>query len=207
MLIRCARCKEEKITSLFHKNSKNKTGCASWCKECRRLGNLPGDPSGQQKFRVCTACRESKKTSEFRSQATAKTPCLKCLGGKRSKAGYPKTPEKTRRHREEIKALYGLDEQSYYEILDLQDRRCPGCGEPPSRINLSVDHCHREGVIRGLLCVDCNLALGRVKDKVQTLKNLISYLESPTTRLNIPKTNLARLAAKRARKGARATEA
>lgn len=203
MRVRCARCRKEKNPSLFHKNTKNRTGCASWCKDCRKKGNLPGDPTRQQKLRLCTSCGVTKKTSEFRSQATPDTPCLSCLGGRRSRFNYPKTPEKHRRHREEIKALYGLDEQTYYELLKAQSGKCPGCGEPPNDRNLAVDHCHAAGVVRGLLCIDCNLALGRVKDSVETLRNLISYLLTPTCNLSIPEENLIKIDSKRVRRRSR----
>lgn len=42
---------------------------------------------------------------------------------------------------------------------------------------LAVDHCHTTGKIRGLLCTNCNRALGNIKDSIDNLKNAIEYLE------------------------------
>lgn len=46
---------------------------------------------------------------------------------------------------------------------------------------LVVDHCHDTGIVRGLLCHNCNRALGLFKDKIEVLKNAIKYLEGATT--------------------------
>ena len=40
-----------------------------------------------------------------------------------------------------------------------------------------IDHCHKTGKIRGLLCDTCNRALGLFKDDIQMLKNSVAYLE------------------------------
>lgn len=58
---------------------------------------------------------------------------------------------------------------------------CPVCGRKPiggkmGKGRICVDHCHKTGKIRGWLCDDCNVALGRVDDRIDILKNLIKYL-------------------------------
>ena len=44
-------------------------------------------------------------------------------------------------------------------------------------MQLVVDHCHKTGKIRGLICDSCNVGLGRFKDNIDNLKNAIKYLE------------------------------
>ena len=49
---------------------------------------------------------------------------------------------------------------------------------------LVVDHDHKTGAVRGLLCHNCNRALGLLQDSKENLMNCLSYLERVTT---IPK--------------------
>jgi Recombination endonuclease VII len=49
---------------------------------------------------------------------------------------------------------------------------------PYFRQGLQVDHCHRTGLIRGLLCPRCNTALGHADDDLNTLRGLIEYLDA-----------------------------
>jgi hypothetical protein len=76
--------------------------------------------------------------------------------------------------------LYRLSEEEYDSILTYQGGVCAGCGEPPHGIRLAVDHCHKTGRIRGLLCWLCNRAIGILRDKAQTASRLGAYLTTPT---------------------------
>ena len=54
---------------------------------------------------------------------------------------------------------------------------CGICKRPDSSgIKLSVDHCHQTGKVRGLLCGNCNRALGLFRDNINLLTNAVSYL-------------------------------
>jgi hypothetical protein len=57
---------------------------------------------------------------------------------------------------------------------------CPGCERHQSELKqrFAVEHCHKTGAIRGLMCLTCNSALGMVKDSTHTLQNLINYLNN-----------------------------
>lgn len=42
----------------------------------------------------------------------------------------------------------------------------------------TLDHCHATKVVRGILCWDCNIGLGKFKDDITYLINAITYLEN-----------------------------
>lgn len=75
---------------------------------------------------------------------------------------------------------YGLTFDQYSEIVIRQGGRCAACGMATS--DLQVDHCHKRGKrhVRGLLCQNCNSALGHAKDDASRLQALIDYLASTT---------------------------
>lgn len=53
-------------------------------------------------------------------------------------------------------------------------RCCVICGK---RAFLVIDHCHRTGLIRDVLCFGCNIALGQFQDHIGLLKRAIAYLQ------------------------------
>lgn len=82
---------------------------------------------------------------------------------------------------------YRLTPDEYTAILDFQGGVCAGCGRPPNGTSLAVDHDHRTGRIRGLLCWLCNRAIGVLRDRAQTLTRLGLYLVVPTAPLALGK--------------------
>lgn len=81
---------------------------------------------------------------------------------------------------EHLRRTYGLTEDEYDALLASQDSRCAVCRRESDR--LVVDHCHDSGRVRGILCGQCNLALGLVRDDPEVLAGLIAYLESHSAR-------------------------
>jgi hypothetical protein len=72
-------------------------------------------------------------------------------------------------------------ERSAAELREAQDGKCAICGVAEAyapRKRLAVDHDHRTGAIRGLLCGNCNAGLGQFKDSPELLAAAIRYLEA-----------------------------
>lgn len=73
--------------------------------------------------------------------------------------GRIKTPE--RALREKLRRLYGITLEQFVMLCDAQGGACAICGKPPDGgKRLAVDHCHNTGVVRALLCIPCNAAVG-----------------------------------------------
>jgi len=74
---------------------------------------------------------------------------------------------------------YGINANDYKQLLEKQNGVCKICKKScVSRQFLSVDHCHKTGKVRGLLCVKCNTALGMLNDNVEYFTAAIMYLKS-----------------------------
>lgn len=85
-----------------------------------------------------------------------------------------------------IKNRYNLLEEDLVFLVKKQDCKCAICNrklniarnvEGGKSADLCIDHCHTTNKVRGLLCRDCNLALGMFKDNINSLTNAIKYLE------------------------------
>jgi hypothetical protein len=75
-----------------------------------------------------------------------------------------------------LKHRYGITEDDYHKMVENQQHKCKICGNKPQK-RLYVDHCHETKRIRGLLCHQCNVALGHMNDDPQRLEKAISYLK------------------------------
>lgn len=81
-------------------------------------------------------------------------------------------------HRLYLYKKYGMNSFEYHQMLKSQQESCAICGLKEEDKNLAVDHNHETNEVRGLLCFQCNSALGLFKENLESLKNAIAYLES-----------------------------
>jgi hypothetical protein len=87
-----------------------------------------------------------------------------------------RTPDRNRERY--LKGTYGISSEEYNRLFEEQEGRCAICGEHQieSREHLFVDHNHEDGIIRGLLCHNCNVGLGNFHDDIELLEQAIIYL-------------------------------
>ncbi len=79
-----------------------------------------------------------------------------------------------------LKSRYGITRQQYDAMLQQCKGRCEVCKAPFSEITKDrpfVDHCHKTGKVRGLICLRCNAALGHAGDDSKILRALARYVE------------------------------
>ena len=74
------------------------------------------------------------------------------------------------------KSRTGIPLAEYDALLAAQGGGCAICGNAPKTRRLHVDHDHKTGAVRGVLCFNCNQALGNSRDDVIVLQRLITYL-------------------------------
>jgi len=100
-------------------------------------------------------------------------------------------PEKAAEYdkRNNLKKCFSMTLEQYQELFDSQNCVCAICNQPEQAKgkSLSVDHDHGTGTIRGLLCQNCNTAIGKLQDSVEILQSAIKYLQETKTSLEIQK--------------------
>jgi hypothetical protein len=95
---------------------------------------------------------------------------------KKNKSSYSPQQEREKK----LLRTYGISLEVYDHMLSEQGYVCKICGSNDPKHNSNnfvVDHCHETGVVRGLLCSECNLMLGKARDSVTILQNAINYLQ------------------------------
>lgn len=86
---------------------------------------------------------------------------------------YYKNPEKVRAT--SIKYRYGLTLDQWHELFDGQGKCCAICKTKTTR-GWCVDHSHKTGEVRGILCHPCNTAIGFMEENKERLQQAIDYL-------------------------------
>jgi hypothetical protein len=72
-------------------------------------------------------------------------------------------------------ASYGLTIEQYRGIYEAQEGKCAICGKHAAK--LRIDHHHGDGMVRGLLCNECNLGLGLFRDSSLILQRAAGYID------------------------------
>lgn len=86
-------------------------------------------------------------------------------------------------HASRVKSVYKLAPGEYEALLAIQGGRCAICGQVPRSKRLAVDHDHRTGAVRGLLCANnefgCNFTLQVLLNNLDMARRAVAYVESP----------------------------
>ena len=149
---------------------------------CIMCGKNSQKPTSTLCFRCTQACVENrKKRAEKR-----KDRCSHCLNRKPA-PGYklcmpcrikrrPKNDEE--RLQKRLRNHPGVTTDDYKARLSAQNNKCAICNGPPNGKwkQLDIDHDHKTGKFRGLLCHECNKGLGCFRDNKTSLRNAVVYL-------------------------------
>lgn len=161
-----------------------------WCcrcvcgAECVRaaallLRTLRGHTDGTSKCRAC-ASRESSIHSITHSARSYGQRAGGAIIKARANRVDAQFPGLSRNRRYSLKSEFGLTPANYLAIYHRQGGMCAnkGCGTSLPEWVAPVDHCHRTGAVRGLLCNPCNTALGFAGESAERLKGLAEYSEN-----------------------------
>lgn len=193
----CKECLIEKPLTEFHIKDRARGRRCTKCKKCAniayrlkrsKLALLP------IKGKICTKCNRYKAKKHFSFDRYAKggiyPSCKMCdmkyrkknrdklLAGARSR--YPRYFKKRRER--VLERIYKMRPGQYAEMHKTQKGLCKICGgsEEVKGRYLAVDHCHKTGKVRALLCSRCNLGLGHFNDDSAVVRKALEYLEEYT---------------------------
>jgi hypothetical protein len=175
----CTKCKKEKDKTFFGKDTSRKDLLNPWCKECKRQASLVYKAENKEKI-AAYYLKNKDKVSALNAAWRAKNK-EKIIAYRIENKNYYRDYQLT--HKEEQKdwrrrKLYGISNDDFREILEIQENKCLICKELFSDNNLPhVDHCHCSGELRGILCGTCNRALGLFKDRPDLCRAAADYLE------------------------------
>lgn len=128
-------------------------------------------------MKICKRCNKNKSLSCFNkaknSKDRLKSWCVECCSKWNKNT---QTPEQTRSYN--LKKKYGLSVEEYNQMFLTQEGKCKICSTHQSELKkrLYVDHCHATGKVRGLLCHNCNLAIGYFQDNSQLMLKGANYV-------------------------------
>jgi Recombination endonuclease VII len=155
--------------------------------------------------KICKKCNKVKSRKKFAYKKAAKDKlqswCNRCVR-KYNRHWFSKVSDKTKRKyaknfklkhpdyhknydRDRVYARYEITEKQYNKLLKLQKGRCAICENTKGdsiRDHLHIDHDHSikdSKVIRGLLCANCNMGLGKFKESIELLRKAVKYLKHP----------------------------
>ncbi len=178
---RCTKCRQWKEYSEYHKNKSREPQIARICKMCAAEKTLAKYKKIEKKYGKMIPTSRGTLTETHKR-------CSKCLDWK-THDQFRKDKSKLRnlaihcvqcQFFSDMQRKYGMGLEEYTDLLAKQGGGCAICGatrgsEKTDR--LFVDHDHKTGKVRGLLCGNCNSMLGYSKDKVSNLRRGILYLE------------------------------
>ena len=122
----------------------------------------------------CEECENCKHAAYMRDWSQKNKERIKTYNNKEARR---------RANRKTTTSRYGLTLEEYEDMYEAQGGACRICKKPETCKGnngevkmLAIDHCHDTGKVRGLLCNNCNRAIGLLGDDVDTLLNAVEYL-------------------------------
>jgi hypothetical protein len=142
----CYICKTEKPIEQFHRDKVTRDGHTKACREC------------SNKKSKLYRCKSVEQRAAYAKKKYAENPYM---------------------HRDnQLLRLYGITLEQFNDLVKLQNDKCAICqtDNPGNKKNWNVDHDHKTGKVRGLLCWSCNSGIGKLNDNPALLLKAAIYI-------------------------------
>lgn len=182
----CRACGEKKPFHGFHRRKDSDDGYRNDCKSCHknrcesyRQAHLEEDKKQKRAYFKKNKERLLQLNKQWALDHPEKMRAYRSNWKRRNpeKVAAMK-PDKATKRTYEVRSKYGLEPSEHKRIFDEHGGKCAICRKPESCFKkaLHLDHCHKTGMMRGLLCVLCNTKLGRVKEDPKKFPESAHYL-------------------------------
>ena len=189
---RCPGCGKDEPVSQFTRDKRRWDGLSFYCRNCRlqrertSLAKRRGRPPMLRRavdidvpadHKWCPDCDRVKPLEEFprnRNTPNGRAVYCKPCHNARGRAALEKVGGARTYH---LKRRYGVTAAEVEAMVAAQGGRCAVCREAPAE---HVDHDHRTGRVRGVLCFNCNGGLGQFRDRDDLMARAIAYLQGAT---------------------------
>lgn len=153
----CTKCGVDKPITDFAQGRGYRDGRVTWCRDCYK---------------------------DYRAKRLA-DPAVRAHEAEYAHLRYARLKETGEYQRQQkqsrLRCRFGMSMDDYIQMAVAQGNLCAICGRPAVREGktccLDVDHDHKTGRVRGLLCKNCNLMIGNAQDDPATLRKGAAYLE------------------------------
>lgn len=128
----------------------------------------------------CSKCGVEKQLNLFGKTKKSKDGYRgQCNSCRNSYLKYWSSKNKEKRRDQKYRTRYGTSIEAYNDMLRSQYGCCAICLSTAPKIGkyFVIDHCHKTAKIRGLLCRNCNSAIGLLEENIKFLENSILYLK------------------------------
>lgn len=164
----CRRCKKQPGPDGWT------TGGTCYCDACREW--MHTKPRPPQHHQQTPEARERARQQALERPLRAST-CAGCGSAYDSRSPIRWCPRCARIASKISARKYPIDIPGFWALHRAQGGACAICREPErARRFLSIDHCHKTGRVRGLLCVRCNLGIGHFADHPERILRAADYV-------------------------------
>lgn len=174
---KCRRCSEIKEVSEFPKSPRGVLGVLAHCKACKAKYLNAYYKANKWRYPKRTP-EEQAAYNRTRRDKYAASEEYRRDTKKKVNDYRVRNLEKVRKGK--ITGLYGITVDEYDRLVEADGGRCAICKKEPTNESrqkrLHLDHCHKSGKIRGMLCSACNLGIGKLNDDPELLEAAAAYI-------------------------------
>lgn len=172
----CTNCHRTKPYSEFGIHEAQKDGLRGRCKECEHVFDKAWRDKNPEKVK-----NKQTRQNGIRRERRQNDPVYRkeVLAQERLRHSLLTPEQRERKKRTDkaggIRQKYGLSFAQYRGLIESQGGKCAICGRFLKRPH--VDHDHKTGKIRGILCCRCNVSLAGLGDSISGLEQALEYLK------------------------------